>query len=40
LIAGPFGFKPVAFFATTDAERAVPQVSFTGSGPEGPTPAS
>src|SRR5580692_2639655 len=39
LIAGPFGFKPVAFFATTEDERAVPQVSFSGSGPEGPTPA-
>ena len=40
LIAGPFGFKPVAFFATTEDERGVPQVTFTGSGPQGPTPAS
>src|SRR6202020_1185911 len=30
LIAGPLGFKPVAFFATTDDERVVPQVAFTG----------
>ena len=40
LFAGPFGFKPVAFFATNMDEREVPQVSFTGSGPQGPTPAS
>jgi LemA protein len=40
LIAGPFGFKPVAFFATTKDERGVPEVTFTGSGPHGPTPAS
>ncbi len=33
LIAGPFGFKAVAFFAADDAERAVPQVSFSTSGP-------
>jgi LemA protein len=31
LIAGPFGFKAVAFFATDEADRAVPQVSFPGS---------
>jgi LemA protein len=40
LIAGPFGFKPVAFFATTDDERVVPQVAFTGSGPQSPIVAS
>jgi LemA protein len=33
LIAGPFGFKPVEFFATTEDEKAVPEVSFSGSGP-------
>ncbi|MGA3146659.1 MAG: LemA family protein [Acidimicrobiales bacterium] len=46
LIAGPFGFKPVEFFATTEDEEAVPEVSFSGSGsasgpasaPEGPSP--
>ncbi len=32
LIAGPFGFKAVAFFATDEDDRAVPQVSFPGSG--------
>jgi LemA protein len=37
LIAGPLGFKPVAFFATTEDERSVPQVSFTGPGPQAPT---
>ena len=40
LIAGPFGFKAVAFFATTDDERAVPQVSFSGPGSEGPSAVS
>src|ERR1700677_3919001 len=39
-IAGPFGFKAVAFFATTDDERAVPQVSFSGPGSEGPSAVS
>jgi LemA protein len=39
LIAGLFGFKQVAFFATTDDERSVPQVSFT-SAPPSPSPAS
>ena len=34
LIAGPFGFHAVAFFQTDDAERQVPQVSFTGPGPQ------
>jgi LemA protein len=33
LIAGPFGFKPVAFFAAGEDDRAVPQVNFTGRGP-------
>ncbi len=33
VIAGPFGFKAVAFFATDDEDRAVPQVSFPGSDP-------
>ena len=39
LIAGPFGFKAVAFFATDEGDRAVPQVSFSGPGPgtAGPT---
>ena len=39
LIAGPFGFKAVAFFATDEDERAVPQVSFAGSGPDSAGPA-
>jgi LemA protein len=40
LIAGPFGFNAVAFFATDEDDRAVPQVSFSGSGPsaDGPAP--
>jgi LemA protein len=33
LIAGPFGFKAVAFFAADDEDRAVPQVSFPGAEP-------
>jgi LemA protein len=42
LIAGPFGFKAVAFFAADDADRAVPQVSFPGAepGPTGPANAA
>src|SRR6202167_6148289 len=32
LIAGPFGFKAVAFFAVGDDDRAVPQLDFSGSG--------
>jgi LemA protein len=32
LIAGPFGFKAVAFFATDEDDRAVPRVEFAGSG--------
>ena len=41
LIAGPFGFKAVAFFAADEADREVPQVSFPGSqpGPVGPAPS-
>jgi len=30
LVAGPFGFKAVAFFATEEEERTVPQVQFPG----------
>jgi len=33
LIAGPFGFKAVAFFAVDEEDRAVPEVSFAGSDP-------
>jgi LemA protein len=33
LVAGSFSFKVVAFFATEDEERAVPEVKFFGSGP-------
>ena len=40
LIAGPFGFKAVAFFATDEEDRTVPQVSFSGSGPGAASPAS
>lgn len=43
LIAGPFGFKAVAFFAVDAGDREVPQVSFpgsvagaTGAAPSGP----
>ena len=41
LIAGPFGFKAVAYFAADDQDREVPQVSFPGSGPgaAGPAPS-
>ena len=38
-IAGPFGFKAVAFFATADEDRTVPQVSFSGSEPGAVVPA-
>jgi LemA protein len=38
MIAGPFGFTAVAFFATDEEERAVPEVSFPGT--TGPAPAS
>jgi len=44
VIAGPFGFKAVAFFATDEEDRAVPQVSFAGSEPDAassaPAPAA
>jgi len=40
LIAGPFGFKAVAFFSTNEDDRAVPQVSFSGSGPGAVSAAS
>src|SRR5271168_3061166 len=40
VIAGPFGFKAVAFFAVDDEDRAVPQVSFSGSGPGVAGPAA
>jgi LemA protein len=40
LIAGPFGFKPVAYFATDEESRSVPQVSFPGAGPGAAGPAS
>jgi LemA protein len=40
LIARPFGFKPVTFFTMTEDERSAPQVTFTGAGPQSPTPAS
>jgi LemA protein len=33
VIAGPFGFKAVAFFGADEGDRAVPQVSFSSSGP-------
>jgi LemA protein len=41
LIAGPFGFKAVAYFAADDQDREVPQVTFPGSGPPttGPAPS-
>ncbi len=40
LIAGPFNFKAVAFFAADDDDRAVPQVSFPGSGQATAGPAA
>jgi LemA protein len=41
LIAGPLGFKAVAFFAADDQDREVPQVSFPGSqqAQAGPAPS-
>ena len=33
VIAGPFGFRAVGFFATDEGDRAVPQVSFPGVSP-------
>jgi LemA protein len=38
LFAGAFGFHAVAFFAGTEADREVPQVSF-GPSPSAPTTA-
>jgi len=35
LIAGPFGFKAVSFFAADEDDRAVPQVTFPGAGSSG-----
>lgn len=40
VIAGPFGFKAVAFFATDAEDRAVPEVSFAGSEPGASSPSS
>jgi LemA protein len=40
LIAGPLNFKAVAFFAADDDDRAVPQVSFPGSGAASATGAT
>jgi len=41
LIAGPFGFKAVAFFAVDEGDRAVPRIDFSnsGSGASGPAPS-
>jgi LemA protein len=39
LVAEQFGFKPAAFFATGEDDRAVPQVSFPGRGPGAAGPA-
>jgi LemA protein len=40
LIAGPFGFAAVAFFATDEEERAVPEVSFPGMNGSAPVAAA
>jgi len=40
VIAGPFGFKAVAFFGADEEDRAVPQVSFPGVAPTAAAPAS
>jgi LemA protein len=40
LIAGPFGFKGVAFFETDEQDRAVPEVNFPGSAPASGPPAA
>jgi len=40
LIAGPFGFKAVAFFAADDDDRAVPQLDFSSSGGGAPLPSA
>src|ERR1700677_3371540 len=39
MIAGPLGFKAVAFFAADDQDREVPQVSFPGVAPAASGPA-
>jgi LemA protein len=39
VIAGPFGFKAVAFFGADEEDRAVPQVSFSSSGAGAASPA-
>jgi hypothetical protein len=39
LIAGPFGFRAVAFFGADEEDRAVPQVTFPGASPAGGSPA-
>jgi LemA protein len=39
IVAGLFGFKAVAYFATDEGDRAVPQVNFSGPGPSGAAPA-
>jgi LemA protein len=40
VIAGPFGFKGVAFFGADEGDRAVPQVSFPGVAPATAGPAA
>ena len=40
VIAGPFGFKGVAFFGADEGDRAVPQVSFPGVAPAAAGPAA
>ena len=40
VIAGPFGFKGVAFFGADEGDRAVPQVSFPGVAPAASGPAA
>ena len=39
VIAGPFGFKAVAFFGADEEDRAVPQVSFSSSEPGAASPS-
>jgi len=38
LLAGTFGMRPVGFFEAGEADRAVPEVSFTNPGPAEPPP--
>jgi LemA protein len=40
LLAGTFGFHPVAYFAAESEERDVPQVSFTSAAPGAPSSGS